>query len=276
MACGTTTGTRLEKWRILIDFCGKTSKFCCFNDLLINTEVDISEAEYSHSGCEIKPETKKRTGTATVTLFNFEDEESLSALFDDGTFTEVAAAPVIGATMTLNTAEWGYSVDELAYQIENQNGDQSIIAVSGVVWSVDGALVAGTDYNVIEREICLDNGDKYTISYIELVTGGAITTNEQELVVTYDYTPIAEKLFKIPMGDVVSNTADLTIIARDISTGDTRVIKLEGVTINPSGNLISLSDTAETPEGLSVEMNISEVGSITMWGLKNTSCQPCV
>lgn len=69
--------------------------------------------------------------------------------------------------------------------IDNQNGDGSAITVNSVTGSTDGALVAGTDYEVVQA------GGKYGI---QLISGGAITTLTQTFTINYDYTPNATRL----------------------------------------------------------------------------------
>lgn len=94
----------------------------------------------------------------------------------------VASALVSGATQDV--------VNPTAYLkfivIANQNGDGSAVVVNSVTGSTDGALVAGTDYEVIQ-----DGAGKYGI---QLISGGAITTLTQTFTINYDYTPNAQRL----------------------------------------------------------------------------------
>lgn len=94
----------------------------------------------------------------------------------------VAGVLVAGATQdVVNPSAYSQFI-----KIANQNWDGSAIVVNSVTGSVDGLLVAGTDYDVIAN----GNGE-YGIM---LISGGAISTLTQTFTIDYDYTPSAYTL----------------------------------------------------------------------------------
>lgn len=89
----------------------------------------------------------------------------------------VAGTPVTGATQTI-PAGWGYSQISL---FAHQMGNGASPTVTSVVGSVDGALVAGTDYDVVKLP---EVG--WGIAVNDTTT---VTTLAQSILVTYNYTP---------------------------------------------------------------------------------------
>ena len=75
----------------------------------------------------------------------------------------------------------------------------SSVTVNSITGSTDGALVAGTDYVVIQNERGEDG--------FYLVSGGAITTLTQTFTVNYDYTPNTSRLvgYNVAARDVPFN-----------------------------------------------------------------------
>ena len=119
----------------------------------------------------------------TVTFDGFEwRNESVREIMRNGidTIENIAGTPVSGATQTVDSGDWGYN-DFII--IENQNGDGSIITVNSVTGSVDGALVAETDYFIGQ-----DTLGNWGIFIIDSAT---VTTEAQDMVIDYDYTPNA-------------------------------------------------------------------------------------
>jgi len=91
----------------------------------------------------------------------------------------VAGVLVAGATQdVVNPAAFLQFI-----KIANQNFDLSTVVVNSVTGSIDGALVLGTDYDVI-LNAAGETG-------IQLISGGAITTLTQTFTINYDYTPAA-------------------------------------------------------------------------------------
>ncbi len=96
------------------------------------------------------------------------------------TKTDTPATPVIGAIQSILTGTWLY--DELTL-FENQNGDLTVPAVTSVTGSIDGAIVDGTDYELVNIP---------NIGWgIVIKAGGLVTTEVQDFTIVYDYTPIA-------------------------------------------------------------------------------------
>lgn len=94
----------------------------------------------------------------------------------------VASAPVAWATQDVVNP----SAFLMFIPIANQNFDGSAITVNSVTGSTDGALVAGTDYEVVTDE----NG----VYGIQLISGWAITVLTQTFTINYDYTPAASEI----------------------------------------------------------------------------------
>jgi hypothetical protein len=96
----------------------------------------------------------------------------------------VAGTPVAGEAQTIDSGVWVY--DEVLL-LENQNGDGSKPAVNSVTGSVDGLLVEVDDYAIVQ----IPGG--WGIALNDSVT---VTTEVQDIVVNYDYTPNAQTILK--------------------------------------------------------------------------------
>jgi hypothetical protein len=148
----------------------------------INTET--SQIIFDDVGI-IRDEISKETIEITVSsgqVLNLELIEDLTGgLY---TYETVAGTPVSGATQTLTSGKWNL---ESAYLFENQNGDGTAPTVSSVVGATDGTL-ASTDYDLVKLE-----GAGWSIV---LKTGGNITTESQDITITYDYTPAQKRILK--------------------------------------------------------------------------------
>ena len=94
------------------------------------------------------------------------------------TRTVIAGTPVAGATQTLTSGTWAKNVVEL---IEGQNGDGTTPTINSVTGGTDGAYVLGTDYEIIQAQ------GGWSISLF----GAGVTTEAQDVVIDYDYTPAA-------------------------------------------------------------------------------------
>jgi hypothetical protein len=112
---------------------------------------------------------------------------SLISRLSGGLFSyeTVSGTPVVGATQTLESGDWSYQRTAL---IENQNGDGSVISITSVTGSVDGALVEDTDYFITK----LDGAGWAVV----LIDSSTITTETQDMVIVYDYTPSAQTILK--------------------------------------------------------------------------------
>jgi hypothetical protein len=99
--------------------------------------------------------------------------------------TAVAGTLVSGATYTAASGDWLFD-KFILLPGQNANGSKQTIAT--VVGSVDGALVAGTDYEVVNMD-----GLGWGITIHDSVT---VTTEAQNVIVTYAYTPAVQKIMK--------------------------------------------------------------------------------
>jgi hypothetical protein len=98
--------------------------------------------------------------------------------------TNIPGTLVTGATQTVQSGSWAYNK---FIKIANQNGNGAPITVTSVAGSVNSALVENTDYYVGQN-----NAGEYGIFVIDSAT---ITTANQNLTITYNYTPNAAKKF---------------------------------------------------------------------------------
>lgn len=94
----------------------------------------------------------------------------------------VAGTPVVWANQVESSWTWNYNAP---FKIENQNGDGSLVSITSVTGSVDGGLVANTDYFVWQ------NSAGETV--ITVIDSATVTTETQNLTIVYDYTPNAAK-----------------------------------------------------------------------------------
>lgn len=149
-------------------------------DPVITSLVENQSIEFDNTD-PLKKFVKGKRIQVTFTLceINFAN----IAVLDDGimNLTTVAGALVSGETQAVASGAWNY---ETFIPIENQNGDGSAVAVSGISGATDGSLTEDTDFNVVEA-----NG-KYGIVFH---AGGNITTLSQIMTITYSYTPNASK-----------------------------------------------------------------------------------
>jgi hypothetical protein len=97
-------------------------------------------------------------------------------------YSTVAGTLVSGVDQIVYAGQWGYN-DFI--QIENQMGDKTQPTINSVTASTDGALVEDTDYYVGQD----DDGD-WGIFIIDSAT---VTTEDQNITINYDYTPLASK-----------------------------------------------------------------------------------
>lgn len=93
--------------------------------------------------------------------------------------TIVAAAPVVGAIQDVLSTTWVY--DQIVV-LQSQNGDLTEPAITSITASVDGVLALG-DYEMIFMP---EVGWAFQIK-----STANLTTEIQDIVVVYDYTPAA-------------------------------------------------------------------------------------
>jgi hypothetical protein len=131
-----------------------------------------------------------------------------------------AATPVAGATQTLTNGSWAVNT---AYEIENQNGSGAVPTITSVVGSVDGALVANDDYDMVQ----MPNG-KWAIVLQDLASSTTTTTVAQNIVITYGYTPNASKT--LVFNDFGQKTTFVARIENTNNEGNVLRIDIEDVT----------------------------------------------
>lgn len=128
------------------------------------------------------------------------------------TSANVAGNPVTGATYTQISGAW--AVNKF-YPFPNQNGDGTIISVTSITGSTDGALVADDDYDIV-----LNDDGRYGVVFQDFTPAGKLSTLSQNLVWIYDYTPNATTGWTF--GSVASTIANkvFQVFYNDPLTGD--------------------------------------------------------
>jgi len=96
------------------------------------------------------------------------------------TITPIAGTPVTGATQTIYSGAWVYNQFT---PFVHQNGSGATISITSVTASTNGVLVAGTDY--------FKGKDETGVYGIYVVDSSTVTTQAQNIVIVYDYTPSA-------------------------------------------------------------------------------------
>ena len=124
----------------------------------------------------------------TANLFEVHDTELLDTICT-GTRTIVPWTLVPNASQTVTSGNWIYNK---FIKIENQNGNGSAIVVNSITATTDGLLVADTDYYIGTNA----SGD-YGVFVIDSAT---VTTEAQDLVIDYNYTPSASSTFSYVNG----------------------------------------------------------------------------
>jgi len=131
--------------------------------------------------------------------------------------TTVAGAVVNNAVQTVAAGDWAFNV---FLPFTNQNGDGSSPTVDSVSGATDGALVEDTDFYVMK-----DAQGRWGIMLIDSTD---ITTENQVLTITTDYTPNASK--KITFNDSGSKTLKAMRIVNTDANGDEFRIDIESGT----------------------------------------------
>jgi len=136
------------------------------------------------------------------------------AKFDKGLVSveSVAGAPVAGATQTVFDGSWEYNQ---FVKLANQNGDGTSPTVNSVTGATNGLLVSETDYFVGQN-----NAGDWGIFVIDSAT---VTTESQNLVINYDYTPSASK--KITFTQL--GTKELIVMRLTNTDADGKVFKID-------------------------------------------------
>lgn len=105
----------------------------------------------------------------------------------------VAGTLVPAASYTADSGEWLFDKFIL---LPGQNASGAKQTITSVTGSVDGVLVAGTDYEVVNID-----GLGWGISIHDSVT---VTTEVQDVVVIYAYTPAVQKILKTGGNKVIN------------------------------------------------------------------------
>lgn len=161
-------------------------------------------------------------GSVTFDWLEGGDPDALENLFKGLiTKTVVAGTPVAGATDPIDGTGKDFG-DFL--EIEFQNGDGSALTINSVTGSVDGALVADTDFQLVK------NGQgKYGIAIIDSAT---VTTMTQTFTVDYDYTP----------------NASSTVAGGTSKVSTPRYVKIEGASADDPTKKRTVILTSAVPE----------------------------
>lgn len=125
--------------------------------------------------------TADKTANINATMLEVNKMDVISSILGS-TRESVAGTPVAGATQTATSGSWTYNT---AFRIIKKDGDGTAVTVNSVTGGTDGLLVSGTDYFV-----GLDSEGYTTITIIDSAT---LTTETQDMVVDFDYTPNASE-----------------------------------------------------------------------------------
>lgn len=146
------------------------------------------------------------------------DRDIINAL-TGGDPTDVAGTLVSGATQVLSANAWAYN---RFYEIVGKNGNGNAPTITSVIGATDGALVAETDYFIVKN----DRG-VWGIMIKDSVT---VTTLNQNVTITYSYTPNAEERLTLTAAFREDSRFAVRITATDIVTSKTRIIELSDAT----------------------------------------------
>lgn len=136
-------------------------------------------------------------------------DRDLIALLLGGTPTDTAGSLVSGATQTLSSGAYAVNV---FYPITNQNGNGGAITINSVTGSVDGALTANDDYDIVLKD------GIYGIVIQDVASGSNITTIAQNIVINYDYTPNATEQLVVPF----TFREDPRLVVKIVATDSTK------------------------------------------------------
>jgi len=176
----------------------------CTNDVVFTFNNAANETVIDTDSCGEILKVVEAEATIEGTFYESFDIDTMELLLG-GSKTSVTGAAVSGATQ-----EFGSPIEYGVFcELDGQNADGSAPTITSVVGSVDGALTAGTDYNVVENST---KGTRYGVSF---VSGGNITTVDQTITVTYDYTPNAAEVLELTAGVVTLPEFSVRVIALD-------------------------------------------------------------
>ena len=181
-----------------------------------DTTVDTVEVNADDTGTVFKgytPEARVEGEFLEVFI-----RDTIELIFG-GVASDVAGVLVPGATQVLTSGSWNVNIFN---KIENQNGDGSIITINSVTGSVDGALTANDDYDLIQDA----NGD-YGIVLQDIAQATNLTTIAQNITINYDYTPNASENLVLTQSFTEAKNLVVKITATDPDNpSDERIITL--------------------------------------------------
>lgn len=137
-----------------------------------------------------------------------------------GTANDVAGSLVAGATQVIASP----FTAGLFYAIDNQNGSGAALTINSVTGSVDGALAANDDYQVV-----VNDAGVYGIVLRTVAEGSTLTTLTQTITINYDYTPTAAEELTLAVEFMEAPRLMVKIEAEN-DAGDVRRITLDDCT----------------------------------------------
>jgi hypothetical protein len=123
-----------------------------------------------------------RLANISLDFFEVDDVDFFARLIGKDVQT-VAGTPVVGSVQTNLTGTW--SLTDSGIVLGNTKSSTAV-SVTTVTGSTDGLLVLNTDYKVIT------NAAGYTV--VQIIDSATVTTDAQDMVIVYDYTPASSKL----------------------------------------------------------------------------------
>lgn len=134
--------------------------------------------------------------------------------------TTTTDTPVVAAPQTVDSGDWEYTkAFNLAFKMSSA---PSAVTVTG---GTDGALVENTDFFVVKV-------NAYTWG-VYVITGGAVTTEAQDLVLAVSYTPVITTT-QTTGGGVEQDEIYVRLTNRTLSTADATDAAQTGITLGDS------------------------------------------
>lgn len=229
-----------ECWEKFVPFCGLDNVILSAD----NTEVLKQKTQ---DGCTIRY-LQKTTSNISFDMYNF-SAEHLNLIFD-GEYGKTSALPVVGAIQTLSEGQWSSSATKDTYfYIENRNADNTMVNVTSVEGTVDTGttLVDGTDYKIELEERCNPDGSTYNVTRFTILAWAPnISTNAQDINITYDYTWEEKPYFNLRVGSSTVKLVELMIIATNRNDPTDRRVFMATWKFNFSGNIFEFNESDET------------------------------
>lgn len=136
------------------------------------------------------------------------------------TVVQTAGTPVVGNSQVKASGSWEFDVP---FELEGQNADGTAPAITSITGSVDGVIVARTDY-VLQKD---KSTNRWSIIITDSVT---VTTEVQAMTVLFDFTPAAiTEVFT--GGFVAAGRVGIRLTNRTVDTADSVVAAELGITV---------------------------------------------